>query len=315
MNIFNSFDEIKFDINSIITLGTFDGVHRGHQLIINKLAELSDKLNFRPVLLTIHPHPQIVLKKPDREPVKLLTEIEERLELFSKFGVKNVLIMPFTLEFAQTDAKDFVLDYLYKKIGFKKILVGYDHLFGKNRSGDQNLLSNLGNEFGFEVERINPFTEKDLVISSTKIRNAINEGNVVTANEMLGYEYMVSGISIKGNRLGSTIGFATANIKVVDKNKLLPARGAYFVYSYIQGIKYFGMANIGYRPTTTNDKELTLEVHYFGINREMYNENFTVNFIKYLREEHKFESLDKLIAQLEKDRENCKKFVNEITDK
>jgi riboflavin kinase/FMN adenylyltransferase len=314
MNIFNSFDEIKFDINSIITLGTFDGVHRGHRVIINKLTELSDKSNLRPVLITIHPHPQIVLKKPGREPVKLLTTIEERIELFSKYGVNNVLIMPFSLQFSQTDARDFIIEYLYKQIGFKKILVGYDHLFGKNRSGDENLLQNLGEEFGFEVARINPYSDGDLVISSTKIRNALNEGNIETANEMLGYKYMVSGISIKGNQRGSSIGFATANIKIDDDNKLLPARGVYFVYSYISGIKYFGMANIGFRPTITEDKQLTLEVHYFGINREMYGETLTVNFLKFIRNEQKFESIDKLIVQLITDRDLCLNLINENTD-
>lgn len=314
MNIFNSFDEIKSDINSIITLGTFDGVHLGHQVIIKKLIELSELSDLRPVLLTIHPHPQIVLKKPGREPVKLLTTIEERLKLFSKYGINNVLIMPFSLQFAQTDAKDFVIDYLFKKIGFKKILVGYDHLFGKNRSGDKNLLNNLGAEFGFEVAQINPYSDGNLVISSTVIRNSVIEGNIQLANELLGYEYMVSGVCVTGNRRGSSIGFATANIKVDDENKLLPGRGVYFVNSVINGIKHYGMANIGYRPTITEDKILTLEVHYFGINREMYDENITVNFIKFIRNEQKFEGIDKLIYQLEKDRQFCIDLINESND-
>ena len=305
MNIYWNFEEIQRNENSIISLGTFDGFHRGHRVILDNLHEIANKEKLRPVLLTIHPHPQLVLQKSDRTPIKLLTSIEERLKVYENYGVINALIIPFTKEFAQTEPQSFVKDYLFNKIGFKKILIGHDHLFGKNREGNPDLLDTLGNELGFSVEKISPFLYNNVIISSTKIRNALKENKLEIANEYLGYNYFVTGVVVHGHHRGRNLGFPTANFEIKDENKLMPVIGIYLVSTMIDEKLYYGMASIGVRPTFENDNIINLEVNYFNFNEDIYGKKLIVNFHKYLRDEIKFDSIDELIKAIENDKREC----------
>lgn len=309
MRVYRSFDEIKHSENSIITVGTFDGVHKGHRKIIDKLLEISAKESIRPVLLTLDPHPQIVLQKPGREPVKLLTTLFERLMLFEKFGLEHVLVIPFSYEFSQTDPRVFVTNYLHGKVGFKKIIIGYDHMFGKDRGGNIELLEELGEKLDFETLRIEALTEHDTIVSSTKIRQALIYNEIEIANEMLGYEYLVSGKVVHGQGKAAKLGYPTANILPEDNYKLLPGNGVYFVKSLIDGEQKFGMANIGVRPTLTNDKVPTLEVNYFDFDKDLYGRFISVSFIKFIRYEQKFENVQKLLEQIALDKEACMSLI------
>ena len=305
MNIYNGFDEIPFNQNTILTLGTFDGVHLGHQYIIKKLIKIGSENNLRNVLLTIHPHPQIVLKKEGRPPVSLLTSIDERLELFEKFGIENVVIIPFNYEFSQTPARTFAVDYLIKKVGMKKILIGYDHLFGKDRIGNENLLKELAPLYNFSIERLDRIGEADHAISSTAIREALQISDIESANKLLGHYYGLRGEVVRGLQRGRTIGFPTANIAPDDEHKLLPPLGVYFVYSDIDNERYYGMANLGYKPTVTDEHQLTIEANYFDFDSDIYGKYITLHFVKKIREEKKFASIDALKEQISNDKQTC----------
>jgi riboflavin kinase/FMN adenylyltransferase len=312
MNKYFSFDEINHDPRSVLTVGTFDGVHLGHQMILGKLKKIADNDGLRPVLLTLHPHPQIVLQKPDKPPVQLLSTIDERMLLFEKFGLENVLVIPFSKEFSTTSPEEFVVNYLVEKVGVGKILIGFDHLFGKNREGDFELLSRLSGRFDFEIEQLGVIEESNEKISSTKIRKAIHEGRLGEANQMLGYDYFVLGEVIEGEKRGRTIGFPTANIESPSQNKLMPAVGVYFVSSVIEGTQYWGMANMGVRPTFKNDAEPNLEVHFFDFNGDIYGERIPIYFHEFIRNERKFAGIDEIVAQLNKDKEKCLEMKNKF---
>jgi len=306
MQIFKTFDEVEFNPNSIITLGTFDGVHKGHRKILNRLGEISKAENLRPIVITIDPHPQIVLQTPDRERIQLLTSIKERIELFDKYGVEHLLIIPFSYDFSQTSPRDFVKNFLFDKIGMKKFLIGHDHFFGKNREGNRELLAELADSIGFEIDRVEPYIEDDVIISSTKIRHLLLETGVAAANKFLGYPYMVRGKVVHGNGRGTDIGYPTANIQPPDIYKLLPGNGVYLVSAMFEGKKYFGMANIGTRPTLTNDIKPTLEVHLFDFDFDIYGNKLSLYFHKFIRDEFKFKSLEALIYQIERDENTCR---------
>ena len=305
MNVYRSFDEIQRDENTILTVGTFDGVHRGHRLIIKRLCEISDKENLRSVILTLHPHPQIVLQKPDKKPIHLLTDIEERTLLFERLGLGHLLIIPFSKEFANTPPEKFVSEFLYGKVGMKKILIGYDHMFGKNREGDEDLLKRLSGELDFGIEKINAFEENDSAVSSTRIRNSILDNKIELANEMLGYFYFLRGEVVVGDKRGAELGYPTANIRPFEKNKLMPGNGVYFVSSVIDGKRYYGMANIGFRPTFTEDDKPILEVHYFDFEEDIYGRSVIVEFHNFIREERKFAGAEEFLAQLDRDQKRC----------
>lgn len=311
MNVYRSFEEIPRDEKTILTVGTFDGVHRGHQVIIQRLLQISETENLRPVLIVIDPHPQIVLKSVGRPPLYLLTDIDERLELFEDKGLKNVLILPFSYEFSRTKPEDFINDYLFDKVGMKKMLIGYDHLFGKNREGGFELLQKLSSELGFEIEKINPFSSGDRIVSSTKIRNAVKNSEMEKAADMLGYEYIVSGEVIYGDRRGRILGYPTANMQLRNENKLLPGNGVYFVSSFIDDMKYYGMANIGFRPTFKKESEPLLEVHFFEFDADIYGDHLVISFISFIRKEEKFGRVEELLIQLGKDKQKCKKLILE----
>ena len=312
MSVYRSFSEIDYNPNTVLTVGTFDGVHKGHQLIIKELLEAAKEESSRALIITIHPHPQIVLQKENLKPIKLLSTIDERIKLLKYFGVNDILVIPFTKEFSETKPEDFVIKYLVDKIGLRKVLIGYDHLFGKNRGGDENLLYNLGNEYNFKIQKLGPLSDKELPISSTKIRNSILNFDLETANQMLGYSYFIEGEVIVGEKIGAKLGFPTANIKLPDENKLLPPNGVYIVSSDIDGKKVWGMSNIGYRPTFNNEKRISFEVNFFDFSDNIYGKELTIHFLKFLRFEQKFAGVEELIIQLEKDKIKAKDYIKTI---
>lgn len=309
MKVYRDFSEIEFDKNTVLTLGTFDGVHRGHKKILNQLKEISKNENLRTVVLTMDPHPQIVLQKKDKPPISLLTNINERITEFRRQDIENCVVMTFSFEFSQLPAEKFIREYLCEKIGMSKILVGYDHMFGKDRDGDEKLLERLGAELDFSVERIEAMVDNDVVISSTKIRNAIKAHQIEIANEMLGYDYMVQGTVVKGDGRGKQLGFPTANIIPPNIYKLIPGNGVYIVSSIIDGINYYGMANIGTRPTFHDNNTSTLEVNFFDLDMDLYGKELYINFHKFIRSEKKFNGPTELVNQINKDKEFTMKYV------
>jgi riboflavin kinase/FMN adenylyltransferase len=303
MKVYRNFDEIDFEGGTVVTVGTFDGVHKGHQLIIKRLLEISGKENLTGVVLTIDPHPQLVLKKEGKSPIKILTVISERIKLFEKFGLEHLFIIPFSYEFSRTAPDVFVREYLHEKFNFKKILIGHDHLFGRNREGSSDLLDKMSTELGFGLELIEPFTDNGILVSSTIIRNALANRELDTANEMLGYEYFVDGEVEHGSGRGEQLGYPTANIKIPDPSKQLPANGIYLVSSVIDGKKYFGMANLGTRPTFSDDEIVLLEVNFLNFDYDIYGKPLSVSFLKFIREEKKFSSAEELVKQMDNDKE------------
>lgn len=310
MKIYRSFGEIEHSKNRIITVGTFDGVHLGHQKILQRLRELAKNLGGKSLIITFHPHPQMVLKKENKEPIKLLTTIEERLQLFEKFEIDEVLVAPFTKEFSQTTASDFVEKFLVEQVGLTLILIGHDHLFGRNREGNFALMNELSQKLNFKVEQISPYILDEIIVSSTKIRNALHDNKIELANKLLGYDYFIRGKVIEGDGRGAKLGFPTANIKFDDANKLVPSNGVFLVYSELLGRKFYGMANIGVRPTFYTNYPKILEVYYFDLNQNLYGIDLSVHFLKFIRYEQKFDSIDSLLHQLNHDKETCLKIIN-----
>ncbi|MEZ5083765.1 MAG: bifunctional riboflavin kinase/FAD synthetase [Bacteroidales bacterium] len=285
----------------VVTVGTFDGLHVGHQKIIRRMKEIARENNGETILVTFDPHPRQVLNSNLTE-LRFINTQSRKLNLLENSGIDHMIVIPFTKEFSQTSSEDFIRDFLVDKIGVKKLIVGYDHHFGKNREGNYAQLNMLGQKFGFEVEEIEAQFVEGVAVSSTKIRNALREGDVKKANKMLGYEYSISGTVIKGNKIGRTIGFPTANLDVEDKDKLIAAGGVYACKVELSGKFYKGMGNIGTRPTV-GINGLVTEVHIFDFNEDIYGQNLTLFFTDRIRDEKKFNTLDDLKLQLEKDKQ------------
>ena len=297
MNTIDFFEAYKAEKPSAITIGTFDGVHVGHKKIIENLIEKSEGLST--TLLTFFPHPRMVLQQDSD--IKLINTIEERIQLLDATGLDTLIVYPFSKEFSRLTAKDFVRDLLIDKLNLKKIIIGYDHRFGRNRTANIDDLREFGEAFDFNVEEIKAKEIDDVTISSTKIRKALKEGDITTANAYLGYEFMLTGTVVSGKGLGKTINVPTANIHIKETYKLIPQQGVYFVKSIINNIPVFGMMNIGTNPTVKG-KEQTIEVHFFDFDRDIYNENIQIRLIKRLRDEQKFDSVAQLKAQLQEDK-------------
>lgn len=309
MKVYRDFDEIDFDKNTVLTVGTFDGVHRGHSTILNRLKEISKENSLRTVVLTMEPHPRIVLQKGDKPPISLLTNINERINEFRRQGIENCVVMTFSYEFSQIPAEEFIREYLSKKVGMSKILIGYDHMFGKNRDGDEKLLERLGKELDFEVERIEALGDDEVIISSTKIRTALKENKIEKANEMLGYEYMIQGIVVKGDGRGKLLGFPTANLIPPNLYKLVPANGVYIVSSTIEDKLYYGLVNIGTRPTFHDQDASTIEVHFLDLDMNLYGKEIYINFHKFIRSEKKFNGPTELVNQIKNDKEFAINYI------
>lgn len=293
----------------VITIGTFDGIHIGHQKILKKVVKLAKRQNLVPVVLTLFPHPRMVLQKDDS--IRLLNTIEERIELLKSHGIKEVIVKKFTKDFANLSAKDYVKQILVDELNTKQIVIGYDHHFGKNRSANINDLKEFANLYDFKVEEISAQDLKDVTVSSTKIRTALNQGEVDLANSYLGYNFFITGTVIKGKGLGRTIDFPTANINITATYKLIPRDGVYVVKSKIDNKTVFGMMNIGSNPTV-DGKMRSIEVHFFNFNNDIYNTELKIEFLKRLRSEQKFENLEALKMQLKKDMTNASHYIQTI---
>lgn len=300
MRIFRDPDNLPDFRNAVVTLGTFDGVHKGHQQILKRIKERAKALNGESILLTFWPHPRMVLQ-PDDNNLQLLNTIDEKIELLEKSGLDNLIIIPFTLEFSRITYLDFIRDFLVEKLNTKAIIVGYDHHFGKNREGSFEQLEECAPIYNFELEQVPAEMDGDISISSTKIRNAILEGNVKKAASCLGYPYMVNGKVVSGRKMGRELGFPTANIEVDEKYKLVPADGVYAVQVKIAEKLYNGMANIGNRPTFFGLSK-ALEVNIFDFNEQIYDAKISIFFMEKLRKETKFANVEALKEQLSADK-------------
>lgn len=289
-----------------MTIGTFDGVHLGHQKIIAQITAAARDKDCDSLVLTFFPHPRMVLQEGTE--MKQLNTIEEKTALLEQLGIDHLVIHPFDKAFSRMTAEEFVKEVLVDTFRLKKIIIGYDHRFGRNRTADINDLITYGETYGFEVAQISAEELNDVSISSTKIRTALNEGNIELANNYLGYPYAISGEVVKGQQLGRTISYPTANISVREDYKLIPQNGVYVVQSTIQKKTVFGMMNIGNRPTVDGTSQ-TIEVHFLDFDQDLYNQNISVSLLKRLRREQKFPSLDALKTQLHHDKRDTATFV------
>jgi len=301
-NVFNFTSQEK----TFVTIGTFDGVHFGHQKIIEKLVLEAKKEGKKSVLLTFFPHPRMVLQK--EASIELINTIEERAKLLEKTGLDYLIIHPFSKEFSRTTALEFVRDFLVNQLNISKLIIGYDHHFGKNREGNIKQLTEYSQLYDFTVEEIPAQDIDDVSVSSTKIRRALHAGNLKTANNYLGYNFMINGVVVNGKQLGGKIGYPTANIDVKESYKLIPKTGVYVVKSEIDNETIYGMMNIGNRPTV-DGKHQTIEVHFFDFNKDLYHQSLTVELIYFLRDEHKFDSIDSLIHQLKIDENTARNYI------
>jgi len=291
---------------TFVTIGTFDGVHVGHQKVLSKLVQSAKKNNASSVLLTFFPHPRMILQKNAN--IKLINTIDERIKLLEKTGLEILVIHEFTKDFAEKTALNFVKNVLVDNLKISNLIIGYDHRFGKDREGNFEQLTTFGGKFGFEVSKI-PHQEIDhITISSTKIRKAIELGNIEEANRYLGYYFMLTGEVVKGKNLGEKIGFPTANISIKETYKLLPKTGSYVVKAVLENETVYGMMNIGFRPTIKG-KNQTIEIHFFDFNKDLYGKSIQIDVLKFLRDEQKFDSVDDLKNQLQKDREKSLKII------
>jgi riboflavin kinase/FMN adenylyltransferase len=288
--------------NPVLTVGTFDGVHLGHRKIISRLHDLAKAINGESVIFTFDPHPRKIVA-PAETNLRLLTTLDEKIELFEQSGIDHLIIYPFTPEFAQLTYEEFVEQILVGKIHTKSLVVGYDHKFGKGRQGDFEFLKNCADRLGFQIEKLDVLLMNESNISSTKIREAIQIGDFDTANAYLGYPFALHGTVVEGQKLGRLIQFPTANIEASDPDKIIPGYGVYAVQAKVQGKTYLGMLNIGSRPTVNHNADhRTVEVNLFDFDSDIYGEHLELIFFRKLREEQKFDSLDALKVQLAKDR-------------
>jgi len=307
MKIFNNIQSYSSEKESILTIGIFDGVHIGHNKILTKLVEESKKNNLSSLIMTFFPHPRMVLQKSQE--IKMIDTIDEKIYLFEKTGVDNLIIQPFDENFSKIRAKEFVEEILVKKLKIKHIIIGYDHRFGKDREASVDDLKKFGLNYMFTVEEIAAQEIHSIAISSTKIRNAILKGEIKKCNEYLGRNFMLTGEVVHGDGLGKKINFPTANIKIPETYKIIPKNGVYLVRAIINSERYFGMMNIGVRPTIGGEKK-SLEIHFFNFKDNIYNKTISVEIICKIRDEEKFSSIDELKIQLKKDEQFCLKLIN-----
>lgn len=311
MKVYHHINEFKSTKSSVVTIGTFDGVHAGHQVIINKLITTAKKINAHPcqfgqgesVILTFFPHPRMVLY-PDNHELRLLNTISERVEMLAKTGIDHLIIHPFSVEFSQLSAAEFVRDILVKQLNVFKLIIGYDHHFGKDREGSFEQLHKLAPLYGFHIDEIPAQEIQQIKISSTKIRHSLRCGEINAANQFLGYHYFIKGKVVKGNKMGRELGFPTANLKIDEWYKLIPANGVYAVRVKINEYWYNGMLNIGSRPTINGTDE-TIEVNIFNFDEDIYNKDIIIEFYERIRDEQKFNQLSDLKNQLQIDKNNA----------
>ena len=304
MTVYTDIQNLPIFKNAVITIGTFDGVHFGHQQILSLMKSAAKQVNGETVIITFHPHPRKIIGA-NKAPIYLLNTLDEKINLLEKYGIDHLVIIPFTEKFSLQSAEDYIADFLVNTFHPQTIIIGHDHRFGKDRIGDFQLLEDKALKFGYQVKEIPGYMLNDVTISSTKIREALLNGAIEKAHDLLSYDYYFTGKIVKGNQLGRTIGYPTANIQMMDENKLIPCNGVYSVLVSNENLKINqlgGMMNIGYRPTVDGN-ERTIEVNLFNFDRSIYDETLTITLKKYLRSEEKFSGIDKLKIQLEKDKQ------------
>lgn len=301
MKVFRNIQDFNPQKKVVLTPGTFDGVHVGHQKILSRLKDIAAKEYYETVVLTFSPHPRKIIF-PNDDSLKLLNTMDEKIAQLEKNGIDNLIIYPFSKKFSRIPALEYVRDFLVNQLKVSKLVIGYDHQFGKNREGNFEYLKELSELYDFTVEEIPAQDLNDVKISSTKIRKAILEGDFDTANTFLGYNFSLTGTVTQGKKIGSSIGFPTANITVLDKDKIIPNEGAYAVYVYLNGNRHKGMLNIGNNPTISNENQTTIEVNIFDFDTDIYNQEITIEFATKLREVTKFNSIEELKTQLNKDK-------------
>lgn len=315
MKVFRSLEGLPEFKNAVLTIGTFDGVHLGHQYIIRQLKEMAESCDGETILLTFHPHPRLVVN-PDDDTLKLLTTLDEKIDLLDKYGIDNLVVIPFTKEFANTSPENYVRDLLWKKFHPHKIVIGYDHKFGKDRKGDISDIKALSHELNFEVIEIEKQLVDDIAVSSTKVRNTLFNGAVDKAGKLLGHPYSIQGIVQEGDKIGRTLGYPTANILVENKNKLVPADGIYCAKVWREKSQepYLAMLSIGVRPTINNKNIRSLEVYLMDFEGDLYGEKLKVDFYKFIRKEQKFDSLKDLVNAMDEDKRKTIDFFNNHKD-
>ncbi len=307
MKVHHSIKEFKEKKHAtILTIGTFDGVHIGHQKIIERLNQIKSNDKDRSAILTFFPHPRKILNQGNE--IKWLNTMDEKMQLLDKFGLDHLIIEPFTKDFSELTAIRFVKDILVDQLYIKSLVIGYDHQFGKNREGNFEQLKKYGKVYNFDVEKITAQEIEDVSVSSTKIRIAIENGDIHKANKYLGYNYLLSGQIVKGQGLGRKLNFPTINLQMEEDLKLIPKTGVYIVKTTIDQKIFFGIMNIGFRPTV-NGKNKTIEVHLLDFDGDLYGENMQIEVLKRLRDEQKFNSLDNLILQIKKDELIARKWI------
>ena len=302
MKVYQSIQDIKPIKRPVVTLGMFDGAHIGHQSILKQLNTIAQNIDGESVLITFNPHPRMVLQ-PNCD-LKFLNTLQEKEEILRQFELEHLIIQEFTKDFSQVTSVEFVKNLLVDKIKINTLVIGYDHHFGKNREGNFEQLQVLSKEFGFNLIQLEAIEENDVAVSSTKIRNALNEGNIEYANKALNYNYPLSGKVVHGDKIGRTLGFPTANLEV-DPNKLIPKDGVYAVDVFVDDTKHLGLLSIGFRETVTNSREHRVEVNILNFDQDIYGKTIKLEFLGRLRDEKKFNSLDELISAMNQDKENA----------
>lgn len=294
---------------SVITIGTFDGVHVGHKEIIRRLTQAAEAENLTSVLLTFFPHPRMVLQ--EKSDIKLINTIAEKKQLIDAEGVDNFVVEPFTYKFSRMTAEEYVRDLLVGKLKAKKIIIGYDHRFGRNRNADINDLIAYGKEYGFAVEQISAQELDNVAVSSTKIRKALLAGDITTANQYLGYNFSITGAVVKGKALGRTINYPTANLKIKQHFKLIPKNGVYITQSIINGTLQYGITSIGTNPTV-GGTEKTIETYFLDFDKDLYDAQLTITFLTHIREEATFETIELLKQAIQKDEQAARKYITTL---
>ena len=302
----DTFDGLK---GTVVTIGTFDGVHLGHRKIIDRLLASAQSNDLESVVLTFFPHPRMVLQKDTG--IKLINSINERIALLEASGLDHLIIHPFTKAFSRLTAEEFVKDILVDQLKARKVIIGYDHRFGRNRNANIEDLKAFGTQYDFEVEEISKQDVDDVAVSSTKIRKALNEGDLTKANEYLGYPFMLNGIVSRGKGLGKKFNYPTANLKIEETYKLIPAKGVYVARASINGKEVYGMMSIGTNPTV-GGSDLTIETFFFDFDADLYDQHLQIELLTRIRDEKKFNSVDELIAAMQADERFSRDFIQKI---
>ena len=311
MKVYKSIEKFSSSLRSIVTIGTFDGIHIGHRYILKNLMEISKKNNEESIVITFNPHPRYVLQKENQE-LKLINTTKEKEQLLEEIGIAHFIIHPFTKQFSRTKSENFIRDFLVNKLNVSHLILGHDHHFGRNREGSFDDLKRLSDLYDFRITQISAKKVDSTIVSSTKIRNKIKSGDIKIVNKYLGYTFFFSGLVIKGLSIGKKIDFPTANLSLEDDNKIIPKDGVYAVKVKYIDVNYIGLMNIGFKPTLMQ-KNRSIEVNIFDFDLDIYGKYITVNVISKIRDERKFKNLDELKKQLIKDKRKVKTVINKIS--